>query len=177
MVCCGLCLGPLGFRLHCILLNECGLCIASACEVTIQFVLFFRPVFFFISLRWFLSHIFLDFGGVGYPRKAPKKRGGEQSRITDHFSSPLRFGIKQNHGCSCLGGKERTRSWCREESCTAAETKTTQKSQKDCLLWGRDHRPEDKREAAPAGQGECVRRLFNHSYFIMAIVIPGGYLL
>lgn len=114
MVCCGLCLGPLGFRLHCILLNECGLCVISAHEVTIKFTFFFGPVVFsfllaFFPLCWCLTY-FSGFWGGGDFTRALKKKQGKQSGITDHFSSPLSFGIKGNHGCSRLGGKECTRS-------------------------------------------------------------------
>lgn len=115
MVCCGLCLGPLRFRLHCILLNERGLYVISASEVTIGLAVFFRLVLLpflltFFPVCWSLPHIFLDFGELETPRRTSQKRQGEQSSITVHFSSPLRFGIKQNHGCACLGGKECTRN-------------------------------------------------------------------
>lgn len=134
---------------------------------------FSRASALFISPCWFLSHIFLHLGVLDTPERLYRRDPGEQGGITDHFNRPLRIGIKRNHGCSGLGGKECARSWTGEESSAAAETETTQKSQKDCLLWGRDHRPEDEREAAPAGQGGCVRRLLNYSYFIKAAVIPG----
>lgn len=62
---CGLCLGPLGFRLHCILLNECGLYIISADWVRLVFPagpLFTSPGI--LGLCAGVSHIFLDFGEV-----------------------------------------------------------------------------------------------------------------
>lgn len=114
MVSCGLCLGPLGFRLHCILLNECGLYIIRACEVTTGFTLFFRLVLVsfllaFFPVCWCLTY-FSGFWGGGDFTRTLKKEQGEQRGIIDHFSSPLRFGIKGNHGCARLGGKECTRS-------------------------------------------------------------------
>lgn len=115
--CCGLCLGPLGFRLHCILLNECVLDVISACVPTFGFTrsFFSQPFSFllaFLPVCWCLRHrlFFSGFWGGGDFTQTLEKNRGERSAIPDHFSSPLSFGIKGNHGCARLGGKECTRS-------------------------------------------------------------------
>lgn len=81
MLCCGLCLGPLRFRLHCILLNECGLYIISACEVTIRFTLFLKPVLFsFLFLCAGVSY-FSGFWRGGDFTQTLKKKQGKQSPL------------------------------------------------------------------------------------------------
>lgn len=111
MACCGLCLGPLGFRLHCILLNECGLCVISAHEVTIKFTFFFWAGRLFISPgilpSALVSDIFFWILGRWRLHTGTKEETGQAKRRYRPFQQPTEV-RNQRESWMCSPWRQRT---------------------------------------------------------------------